>query len=151
MSEEKQHTPSAEKEDPKEGKDDASKQEEMQVKISTKTNMTTSENSIEQVVIDDTITVDKFDVTSKEEEDLAIKVRNAGDAFYDLVSSAIEKAKNISVEKAKDLVSNDLNPAAIAAKKDAKDIATVGESVEILARTFEGLMTEVRKQSKLIC
>jgi hypothetical protein len=147
MSEEKQHTPSAEKEDHKEGKADASKQEEMQVKVSTTTNIPISqENAIEQVVIEDTIAVDKFDVMGKEEEDLTIKVRNAGDAFYDLVSSAIEKAKNISVDKAKELVSKDLSPAAIAAKKDAQDIATVGDSVESLARTFEGLMTEVRKQ-----
>lgn len=82
----------------------------------------------------------------KEEEDLTIKVRNAGDAFYDLVISALEKAKTISVEKAKELVSKDLSPAAIIAKKDAQDIATVGESTENLARTFESLMTEIRKQ-----
>ena len=151
MSEEKQHAPSAEKEDHKEGKDDASKQEEMQVKVSTIPNKTTSQENatIEPIVIEDTITVDKSDVTSKQEEDLTIKVRNAGDAFYDLVMSAIEKAKNISVEKAKDLVSKDLSPAAIAAKKDAQDISTVGESVESLARTFEGLMTEIRKQPYL--
>ncbi|MDQ4102133.1 MAG: hypothetical protein M3115_08120 [Thermoproteota archaeon] len=47
-----------------------------------------------------------------EEEDFTIKGRNAGDSFYGLVTSAIEKAKNISVEKAKELVSNDLKPAA---------------------------------------
>ncbi len=152
MSEEKQQqTPIAEEEGEeqhKEGEeDDASKQEDVQVKVSTKTNIATSqENAIEPVVIEDTITVDKFGVASKEEEDLTVKVRNAGDAFYDLVSSAIEKAKNISVEKAKELVSTDLSPAAIAAKKDAQDIATVGESVESLARTFENLMTEIRKQ-----
>ena len=147
MSEEKQQTPIAEKEEHKEVEGDASEQKDMQVKISTKTNMTTSENSIEPAVIEDTaITVDKFDVTTQEEEDLAIKVRNAGDAFYDLVSSALGKAKNISVEKAKELVSKDINPAAIEAKKDAQDIATVGESVENLARTFESLMTEIRKQ-----
>lgn len=81
-----------------------------------------------------------------EEEDFSIKVRNAVDSFYDLVTSAIEKAKNISVEKTKDLVSNDLNPAAIAAEKYGKDIATVGESMESLARTFAGLMTERRNQ-----
>lgn len=147
MSEEKQQDPTAGEKEHKESKDDASEQEDIQVKVSTKTNMTTSqENAIEPIIIEDTIAVDKFDVASKEEEDLTIKVRNAGDAFYDLVSSALEKAKNISVEKAKELVSNDLNPAAIAAKKDAQDIATVGEPVENLARTFEGLMTEIRKQ-----
>jgi len=150
MSEEKkQQTPIAEEEEEhKEGEeDDALKREDIQVKVSTTTNIATSqENAIEPVIIEDTITVDNFGVTSKEEEDLTIKVRNAGDAFYDLVSSAIEKAKNISVEKAKELVSKDLSPAAIAAKKDAQDIATVGEPVENLARTFENLMTEIRKQ-----
>ena len=147
MSEEKQQTPLAENEEYKEVAGDASEQEDMQVKISTKTNMNTSENSIEPVVIEDTaITVDKFDVTSQDEEDLTIKVRNAGDAFYDLVLSAFERAKTVSVEKAKELVSKDINPVAIEAKKDAQDIATVGESVEDLARTFESLMTEIRKQ-----
>ncbi len=147
MSEDKQQTPIAEeKEDHKEGEDDASVQEDMQVKISTTTNITTSENTIEPVVIEDTITVDNFDVTTQAEEDLTIKVRKAGDAFSDLVVSAIERAKTISMEKAKELVSKDLNPAAIAAQKDAQDIATVGESVESLARTFENLMTEIRKQ-----
>jgi len=148
MSDEKQQAPIVEKEEEhKEGKDDASKQEDMQVKISTKTNIRTSqENAVKSVVIEDTKTVDNFDVTTQEEEDLTIKVRNAGDSFYDLVRSAVEKAKNISVEKAKELVSKDLSPAAIAAKKDAQDIAIVGDSVESLARTFEGLMTEIRKQ-----
>jgi hypothetical protein len=147
MSEEKKQAPSIEKEEEhKKGKDDASEQEDIQIKISTRTNTSTSENAIESVVVEDTITVDKFDVMGKEEEDLTIKVRNAGDAFYDLVSSAIEKAKNISVKKAKELVSKDLSPAAITAKKDAQDIATVGESTESLARTFESLMTEIRKQ-----
>jgi predicted HTH domain antitoxin len=153
MSDEKQQDSIAEKEkevkhNEGKGKGYASKQEDIQVKVSTTTKIPTSENTIEPVVVDDTITVNNFvDVTGKEEEDLTIKVRNAGDAFYDLVISAIEKAKNISVEKAKELVSKDLNPAAIEAKKDAQDIATVGESVESLARTFESLMTEIRKQT----
>jgi hypothetical protein len=149
MSEEEQKTSTAEREeDHNKGEDDASKQEDIQVKISTRTNTSTPEDAIEPVVVEDTttITVDKFDAIGKEEEDLTIKVRNAGDAFYDLVSSAIEKAKNISVKKAKELVSKDLSPAAITAKKDAQDIATVGESTESLARTFESLMTEIRKQ-----
>lgn len=41
-----------------------------------------------------------------------------------------------------------MSPAAIASKKDAQDVANVGESVESLARTFESLMTEIRKQMK---
>jgi hypothetical protein len=146
MSEEKRHAPIAEKEGHKESEPDTSKQEDTQVKISTTMNNTTSENAIEPVVTGDTITVNSFDVTSQREEDLTIKVRNAGDAFYDLVISAIEKAKNISVEKAKELVSKDLSPAAIASEKDAQDIATLGDSVESLARTFENLMTEIGKQ-----
>jgi hypothetical protein len=145
MPEEKQQTPIAE-EDHKEGEDEASEQEDMQVRVSTTTSITTSENTIEPVVVEDTITVDNFSATTQEEEDLTIKVRKAGDAFSDLVVSAIERAKTISVEKAKELASKDLSPAAIAAKNDAQDIATVGEPVESLARTFENLMTEIRKQ-----
>jgi len=146
MSEEKQHAPIPKKEEHKEGEPDNPKQEDMEVKNSTTTNITTSENAIEPVVLEDTMTVDSFGATSQREQDLTVKVRNAGDAFYDLVNSAIEKAKNISVEKAKELVSKDLSPAAIASEKDAQDIATLGDSVESLARTFESLMTEIRKQ-----
>jgi hypothetical protein len=83
---------------------------------------------------------------TQEEEDLTIKVRNAGDALYDLILSAIEKAKILSAQKVKELTTRDISPAAIAAKKDARDIAALGESVESLARTFESLMTEMRKQ-----
>ncbi len=78
-----------------------------------------------------------FHLITQEEEDLTIKVRNAGDALYDLVLSA---------QKVKELTTRDISPAAIAAKKDARDIAALGESVESLARTFESLMTEMRKQ-----
>jgi hypothetical protein len=85
-------------------------------------------------------------ITQEEEEDLTIKVRNAGDALYDLILSAIEKAKILSAQKVKELTTRDISPAAIAAKKDARDIAALGESVESLARTFESLMTEMRKQ-----
>jgi hypothetical protein len=83
---------------------------------------------------------------TQEKEDLTIKVRNAGDALYDLVLSAIEKAKVVSAQKVKELATRDISPAAIAAKKDTRDIAALGESVESLARTFESLMTEMRKQ-----
>jgi hypothetical protein len=91
-------------------------------------------------------TANNFHVMTQEDEDLTIKVRNAGDAFYYLVLSAIEKAKTISSQKVKELVTKDISPAAFAAKKDAHDISTLGESVEGLARTFESLMTEMRKQ-----
>ena len=50
------------------------------------------------------------------------------------------------MEKSKELIVKDISPAAIAAKKDARDIAALGDSVEGLARTFESLMTEIRKQ-----
>ena len=83
---------------------------------------------------------------TQEEVDLTIKVRNAGDALYDLVLSAIEKAKSVSSQKVKELITKDISPAAIAAKKDARDIAALGESVQSLVRTFESLMTEMRKQ-----
>jgi hypothetical protein len=59
---------------------------------------------------------------------------------------AIDKAKRKSVEKAKEFVTRDTNPAAIAAKKDAHDITALGEPGEGLARTFESLMTEIRNQ-----
>ena len=106
------------------------------------------ENAIEPVVTEDTTitTTANFHLITQEEEDLTIKVRRAGDALYDLVVAAIEKAKRKSVEKSKELIVKDISPAAIAAKKDARDIAALGDSVEGLARTFESLMTEIRKQ-----
>ena len=106
------------------------------------------ENAIEPAVIENTsiTTTANFHLITQEEEDLTIKVRRAADALYDLVVAAIEKAKRRSVEKAKEFLSKDINPTAIAAKKDAQDIAALGESVEGLARTFESLMTEIRKQ-----
>ncbi|HJU35154.1 MAG TPA: hypothetical protein VJ695_08540 [Nitrososphaera sp.] len=79
--------------------------------------------------------------------DITIRVRNAGDALYDSILLSIGKAKKKSVEKAKEVVTRDINPAAIAAKKDAQDIGTLEDSVEGLARTFENLMTELRKKS----
>ncbi len=88
-----------------------------------------------------------FSLTRDEETDITIPVRNAGDVLYDSVLLSIDKAKRRSVEKAKEAATRDLNPAAIAAKKDAQDIATLGESVESIARTFESLMTEISKKS----
>ena len=106
------------------------------------------ENAIEPAVIENTsiTTTANFQLMTQEEEDLTIKVRRAADALYDLVVAAIEKAKRRSVEKAKEFLSKDINPTAIAAKKDAQDIAALGVSVEGLARTFESLMTEIRIQ-----
>ena len=111
------------------------------------------ENAIQHVVERDatatsttTTTANNLHLMTQEEEDLTVKVRNAGDALYYLVLSAIEKAKTISSQKVKELATRDISPAALAAKKDAHDISTLGESVEGLARTFESLMTEMRKQ-----
>src|ERR671923_2723182 len=49
-----------------------------------------------------TTTANNFHLMTKEEEDLTVKVRNAGDALYYLVLSAIEKAKTISSQKVKE-------------------------------------------------
>ena len=81
-----------------------------------------------------------------EETELTARVRNAGDVLYDSVLLSIAKARRKSAEKTKEVTSRDFNPRAIAAKKDAEDIAALGESVEGLARTFESLMTEIRKK-----
>jgi hypothetical protein len=143
--------------------DDASKQEDVNIQLSNTTIRTvqTNTNSIEPVIRRDTSivatsgsnnnnsnssTAADFHLMTQEEEDLTMKVRSAGDALYDLVMSAIERAKTISAQKVKELATKDISPAAIAAKKDAKDIASLGEPVESLARTFESLMTEIRKQ-----
>ena len=81
-----------------------------------------------------------------EEADLTTKVRIAGDALYDMVMLAIDKANRKSIEKAKEIATRDISPAAITARKDAHDITTLGDSVEGLARVFESLMTQIRKQ-----
>jgi hypothetical protein len=156
MSERKRQAPLSEKEkqgekrEEEDDNDEASK-EDMQIEVPDATNATRSqENAIEPVVKENTTTITttatNFHLMTQEEEDLTIKVRNAGDALYDLVLFAIEKARIASAQKVKELATRDISPAAIAAKKDARDIAALGESVESLARTFESLMTEMRKQ-----
>jgi hypothetical protein len=92
------------------------------------------------------VTNNNISLIRDEERDITMKVRTAGDALYDSVVVSIDKARRKSVEKAKEVVTRDANPAAIAAKKDAQDIATLGDSVEGLARTFENLITEIRKK-----
>ena len=161
MSERKRQAPLSEKE--KEGKkreeeEEAdnyeASEEDLQIEVSEVSESTkairSQENAIEPLVRENTNTITttttNFHLMTQEEEDLTIKVRNAGDALYDLVLSAIEKAKIVSAQKVKELATRDISPAAIAAKKDARDIAALGESVESLARTFESLMTEMRKQ-----
>lgn len=94
-----------------------------------------------------TATNNNFSLNRDEESGITRRVRNAGDVLYDSVLLSIDKARRKSVEKTKELATRDISPAAIAAKKDAQDIATLGDSVEGIARTFENLMTEIRKKS----
>jgi hypothetical protein len=159
MSDQKRQTPLSEEEEERreegDNADDAPEQD-MQIEVSETTQpitTTSQESAIQPIVMEGTTTTitsttssKNFHLITQEEEDLTIKVRNAGDALYDLVLSAIEKAKILSAQKVKELTTRDISPAAIAAKKDARDIAALGESVESLARTFESLMTEMRKQ-----
>jgi hypothetical protein len=91
-------------------------------------------------------TNNNFSLMRYKETDLTTRVRNAGDALYDSVHLSMDKAMRKSTEKAKEVATRDINLAAIAAKKDAQDIAALGDSVEGLARTFESLMTEIRKR-----
>ena len=94
-----------------------------------------------------TVTNNNFSLMRDNEEiDLTTRARNARDVLYDSVLLSINKARRKSAEKAKEVITRDINPAEIAAKKDAQDIAALGESVEGLARTFESLMTQIRKQ-----
>ena len=91
-------------------------------------------------------TNNNFSLMRYKETDLTTRVRNAGDALYDSVHLSMDKAMRKSTEKATEVAARDINLAAIAAKKDAQDIAALGDSVEGLARTFERLMTEIRKR-----
>jgi hypothetical protein len=88
-----------------------------------------------------------FSLNRDEESGITRRVRNAGDVLYDSVLLSIDKARRKSVEKTKEVATRDISPAAIAARKDAQDIATLGDSVEGIARTFENLITEIRKKS----
>ena len=85
-------------------------------------------------------------MSGQERQDFTTKLRVSGDAFYDMAMLAILKAKTKSVEKAKELAARDISSAAIAARIDADDITSLGDSVEDIARTFESLMTEIGKQ-----
>src|SRR5918998_6963094 len=91
-------------------------------------------------------TNNNFGLTRYKETDLTTRVRNAADALYDSVHLSMDKAMRKSTEKTKEVATRDINLAAIAAKKDAQDIAALGDSVEGLARTFESLITEIRKR-----
>lgn len=101
MSERKRQAPLSEKEkqgekreeeEEEDDNDDAS-EEDMQIEVPDATNATRSqENAVEPVVNENTTTITttatNFHLMTQEEEDLTIKVRNAGDALYDLVLSA---------------------------------------------------------------
>src|SRR5918999_6461951 len=91
-------------------------------------------------------TNNNFSLMRYKETDLTTRVRNAADALYDSVHLSMDKAMRKSTEKAKEVATRDINLAAIAAKKDAQDIDALGDSVEGLARTFESLITEIRKR-----
>jgi hypothetical protein len=77
----------------------------MQIEVPDATNaIRTQENAIEPVVKENTTTLTttttatNFHLMTQEEKDLTMKLRNAGDALYDLVLSAIEKAKIVSAQ-----------------------------------------------------
>jgi hypothetical protein len=161
MSEQKRQAPISRKEEKRKQEEEeedhveyVASEQDRQIEASNTKTTIHQDNAIQHVAegentttnITTTTTANNFHLMTKEEEDLTIKMRNAGDALYYLVLSAIEKAKTISSQKVKELVTRDISPAAIAAKKDAHDISTLGEYAEWLARTFESLMTEMRKQ-----
>lgn len=83
-----------------------------------------------------------------EEEDLSAKARTAGLAMEDLITSAIDKAKIVTKQKAKAFArAAEAGPGGVSAAKDAQDISRLGPLVEGLARAFENTMTDIRKQS----
>ena len=104
-------------------------------------------NSNTTTVSTGTATDNNFSMMRYEETDITTRITNTGDVLYNSVILSIDKARRKSSEKAKEFVTRDANPAVNAAKKDAQDIAALGESVEGLARTFENLMTEIGKKS----
>jgi hypothetical protein len=124
--------------------------------------MTEEESSRKEVTLrkdDDTVTVYKeshvdrkdhaeLHVMTSEEEDLTVKARRAGSALEDLITSAIDRAKEIAREKAKEAAkAADLGPGVVSAAQDSRDISRLGPLVVNLARTFEDTMTEIRKHN----
>ena len=111
-----------------------------------------------KVTVDDKVSVyqeshldqddgNEIHVMTNEEEDLNAKVRRAGSALEDLITSAIDRAKLVAREKTSELAkAADVGPGAISAAADARDISRLGPMVEELARAFEDTMTEIRKQ-----
>jgi hypothetical protein len=156
MFEEKRQYPFSKKHEEK-GLGSIASEQDIQMEVSSVQAPTSQVNGIEPTIKRNynnattvsigTVTNNNFSLMRDEEEtDLTTRARNAGDVLYDSVLLSLDKAGRKSAEKAKEVITRDINPAAIAAKKDAQDIAALGESVEGLARTFESLMTEIRKQ-----
>jgi hypothetical protein len=86
-------------------------------------------------------------VMTREEEELTVKARRAGYALQDLLSAMVDRAKEVAKEKTGQLAKTaELGPSAISATKDARDIARLGPTVVDLARNFEDMMTNIRKQ-----
>ena len=127
MVEQKRYIPTSEKQE-ETHVDNTASTHDREIEVSTTTTAPThQENAIELVARDEstvTTTTANFHLMIQEEEDLTIKVRRAADAFYDLVVAAIEKAKIRSKEMAREFISKDINPIAIAARKDAQDSCT---------------------------
>ena len=82
-------------------------------------------------------------VTTKEEESVSTKAREAGRSLKDLMSSVGRKTKEITEEKARELKAQSID---ISAKTDAHDIQYLGDNVEKLITVFEDTMTEIRKE-----
>jgi hypothetical protein len=90
----------------------------------------------------------KIHVMTREEEELAVKAKRAGYAFEDLLGAIVNKAKAVAKEKTQQVVkSTEHGPGALSAAKDARDISELGPTVVDLARSFEDIITEIRKQS----
>lgn len=82
-------------------------------------------------------------VTTKEEESVSTKAREAGRSLKDLMSSLGRRTKEVTEEKARELKSQSVD---ISAKTDANDIQQLGDNVEKLITVFEDTMTEIRKE-----
>jgi hypothetical protein len=86
-------------------------------------------------------------IMTREEEDLTVKARRAGYALQELISAVADRAKSVAKEKTEQLTKTaELGPGAISARKDARDIARLGPMAVDLARNFEDVMTNIRKQ-----
>jgi hypothetical protein len=79
-----------------------------------------------------------------EEESVSAKAKETGQSLKELVAAMSRKARAAIEEKTKDL--DKVNPSDISAAQDAKAIGALGEHVELLIRTFEDVMTGIRKE-----